>query len=484
MRVLKGRFAFVIFGLVLFLLPAAVSSEDIIGYVRDGQTHAPLSGVDVEIYGDDGGTLIVSVSTDDNGIYEAFDIPVGGLYITFSIAAYVDTFGDFTVPQSTEIYSLGTVLLAQESTGTGTIDGTIIDASTEDTPVPGADLTLFEGINQTTGTSTATIISDEDDGAYEFSDLTPGSYTILATKEGFSDAFINVVSIGDYTITFPISMSRTLTAGNIRIVLTWDENPVDIDSHLHTPEIEGASYEVYYASPGSQESPPYAQLDRDDVTSYGPETITISQLYSGTYRYAVEYFTGTGYLGGSGAEVKVYDDNGLYATFNVPPTAGSDPPQMGDEWIVFYINGSTGVITDSEITGTSSGRSTIKLEDKALCFIATAAYGSPVEPQVKVLRDFRDRFLLTNTAGETFVELYYTHSPPIADFISKHAGFRATMYVGLLPLVGFSWVALNLGLVPALVLAFIFLVLAGETITYVLGKMRLRRPGTLRIVFN
>ena len=38
------------------------------------------------------------------------------------------------------------------------------------------------------------------------------------------------------------------------------------------------------------------------------------------------------------------------------------------------------------------------------CFIATAAYGSPMEP-------FRDRFMLANTAGKTFVHLYYSYSP-------------------------------------------------------------------------
>lgn len=89
------------------------------------------------------------------------------------------------------------------------------------------------------------------------------------------------------------------------------------------------------------------------------------------------------------------------------------------------------------------------------CFIATAAYGTPVEPQVKVLRRFRDRFLLTNKAGGAFAELYYTYSPPIADLIRRHAHLRALVGMGLLPLVCVSRVTLHLG--PTAALAFMLL---------------------------
>ena len=78
------------------------------------------------------------------------------------------------------------------------------------------------------------------------------------------------------------------------------------------------------------------------------------------------------------------------------------------------------------------------------CFIATAAYGSLMEPHVKILRNFRDRFLLGNTLGDSFIRLYYTYSPPIADFISEHDNLRAIVRASLLPFVGMSWVALNM----------------------------------------
>ncbi len=90
------------------------------------------------------------------------------------------------------------------------------------------------------------------------------------------------------------------------------------------------------------------------------------------------------------------------------------------------------------------------------CFIATAAYGSPMAPQVKVLREMRNRFLLTSSPGRTLVDFYYTYSPAAADFIAGHAGLRAMVRVGLLPLVGVSWIALKIGFVPSIGFMLVF----------------------------
>ncbi len=91
------------------------------------------------------------------------------------------------------------------------------------------------------------------------------------------------------------------------------------------------------------------------------------------------------------------------------------------------------------------------------CFIATAAYGSLMAPHVKILRDFRDSFLLGNKAGKSFVRLYYTYSPPIADFIAKHDSLRAMVRISLLPVVGVSWIVLKIGPVASLTLISFFL---------------------------
>ncbi|MBW1717661.1 MAG: fibronectin type III domain-containing protein [Deltaproteobacteria bacterium] len=109
------------------------------------------------------------------------------------------------------------------------------------------------------------------------------------------------------------------------------------------------------------------------------------------------------------------------------------------------------------------------------CFIATAAYGSYMEPHVMVLRDFRDRVLLTNNVGRSFVELYYTYSPPVANFISNHDTVRLMVRWSLLPVVGVSWMSLNIGLSVTLTLMGLLICFMGAGATIALRRMRIRR---------
>jgi len=56
-------------------------------------------------------------------------------------------------------------------------------------------------------------------------------------------------------------------------------------------------------------------------------------------------------------------------------------------------------------------------------------------PEVATLRQFRDRFLRPYAIGQTFIQLYYQYSPPMADFISQHATARTVTQWLLAPII-------------------------------------------------
>ncbi|MCK5293040.1 MAG: hypothetical protein KAJ49_00165, partial [Arcobacteraceae bacterium] len=106
-----------------------------------------------------------------------------------------------------------------------------------------------------------------------------------------------------------------------------------------------------------------------------------------------------------------------------------DIGQNRDDLNVFFLR------DQDIIDGNTDHIYSISTPPKEGCFIATAAYGSYFETHVKVLRNFRDNYLLTNSLGKKFVKLYYTYSPNIATNIAQNEWAKGLVRVILTPIV-------------------------------------------------
>jgi hypothetical protein len=99
------------------------------------------------------------------------------------------------------------------------------------------------------------------------------------------------------------------------------------------------------------------------------------------------------------------------------------------------------------------------------CFIATAAFGSPMERHVQILRDFRDRYLLNYMLGQRLVKLYSQKSPPMAETIAKSETLRLLTRWFLIPFIGVAYLTINFGIITTL---FIITIISLMLVSFVL----------------
>ncbi len=320
------------------------------GQVIDAFTPALLlQGVTVAVSG-----VPPSTTTDANGIYTVANLPNGAYSLNVTNPGYIaEIISNFTV-WANVTSTVETVHLVQTPlyAGSGTVSGTVNNAFTG-LGLPNVTLNFRSGINTTTtGTIVGTVTTGAN-GTYSFS-LPGGNYTAEAILPSYTTAYFTVTSLGGLTRANQNgTINPTLPVGQTRVILTWGAIPADLDSHLTGPLSGSTSrFHVYYASRGSSTASPFANLDVDNTFGYGPETTTIYQQTTGTYRFSVHDYsnlssTSSLALSASGAKVRVYNSTGLVATFNVPANQG------GTLWSVFELNGNT-IIPVSTMTYASS----------------------------------------------------------------------------------------------------------------------------------
>lgn len=100
------------------------------------------------------------------------------------------------------------------------------------------------------------------------------------------------------------------------IKLTWGFQPSDLDSYLYTP----SGVRINYSNRGVSSAAPYANLDVDDTSGFGPEVITVSRLMVGTYIYGVDNYSNDFTTGQTGSPMRVeINVGGNQRVFTAPP---------------------------------------------------------------------------------------------------------------------------------------------------------------------
>lgn len=201
----------------------------------------------------------------------------------------------------------------------GTVAGTVVSAL-NGAPIGGAEV----AINPTGGQNTPTRrAATNAEGGYSFLVVGAGNYNLTATSAGFIPATQPAkVDAGAATTAPPIPLTLPLATGQYRVVVTW-RNGVDLDAHL-----VAGSMHIWWNGETDRRTPTTAQLDRDDQTGAGPETITFTAQAGTLYRFSVQDYSNRDFDGSTGlttslATVRIFVGSQQVAVFTAPPGGGT-----------------------------------------------------------------------------------------------------------------------------------------------------------------
>uniref|UniRef100_UPI0040573377 carboxypeptidase regulatory-like domain-containing protein n=1 Tax=Acetatifactor sp. TaxID=1872090 RepID=UPI0040573377 len=334
---------------------ASVSSGDSVSggdSVSDGDVDTPDSDTpdsdtpdtDIPV----GGEVVAGdgwyeVTVDANGNFVIENLPAGNYSVTASAPGYMTlTLGSVAVGSGSGAFQMPTFeLLSADRSGNNDVVGTVVDATTGQA-LAGVTLKIRSGWNNYEGEVINTATTNAS-GAYSIS-LARGYYTIEFVIDGYTSTFVNVFS-SNANRNFNGTLNPyagTVSVSQLRVVLTWNEVPRDLDSHIvfTAPELASGYEHVYYGHKqyfGESTDLPEVSLDVDDVSSYGPETVTVIEVDNDKkYFYSVYDFTNgsnddSTEMSASGANVKVYQGSELVREYNVPTN------QAGNVWNVFKV---------------------------------------------------------------------------------------------------------------------------------------------------
>ncbi len=303
----------------------------ITGTVIDRGTRLPLANVAVQLL-NFAGELVQTTQTNASGQYRMDSVISGTYKMSFALRGYQP----LSLSRPGVVIGGQTYVVDGEMVGAAArVFGQVVDAL-NGFPIRDAQADLLDAA----GNLVFSALSDAA-GNYAMEGVAPGNYKMVFNRSGYSEFQTSqpgvVVAPGSYQVN--AALSEILRIGEYRIILTWgDSAPAisDVDSYLLIPG--SPEQPVFYGNKNFRGS----SLDLDDTSYSGPETITISEYYPGSYHYYVANYNepsnGQG-LADSDIRVSVYSGQGLVKQYSLRGGCGQ---------AYHFFSITNGVITDVE----------------------------------------------------------------------------------------------------------------------------------------
>jgi uncharacterized protein YfaP (DUF2135 family) len=263
--------------------------------------------------------------------------------VTFSCvphgAANAQTDADPTAVVPFDVPPEGTTVKIVVQSSCGNLVGRVVTDLITATGIPNAKVTIVGTALQTT---------TDANGNFRFNCVKPaGQKTVIATASGCgsSSRTASVPMSGDsQQVIIPLNCNAVVD--RIVAILQWAAQPSDLDFHLSGPDGQGGRFHLFF---GNRTAPPvpYVALDTDDVTSFGPETLTISKsagaFVAGDYHVWVHNFIRSTFAG-SNATVSIVriDPQGVPTELTRQQVEFAAGDQADDLWHVANLDVSAG----------------------------------------------------------------------------------------------------------------------------------------------
>ena len=177
----------------------------------------------------------------------------------------------------------------------------------------------------------------ESDGSYEFPLDFNHEYMIEIMADGYYTDYFNVSTFEDFSLNQDFVLSKLLDKEVLRVILQWEETPLDLDTHAigvyKANDIDIHYGNKIYTDPDDNTFE-VSTLDVDDTNGKGPETLSV---YTKDFEfvYRVTRYSNDRDMTSTRVRVKVYHKDGRQWEFFI-----DNKNNNAKHWNVFkFVNG-------------------------------------------------------------------------------------------------------------------------------------------------